>query len=126
MRRPGCATLCRKMRRFDGFAANAQRFIRQILDKSEVQDFDEILLAILHAQHQVRWFEVAVNHPALVGFAQRFEDLLTDVQTAIVAQSALILEHFGQRLAVEPFHDEEQQPRLGLTIVEYRYRVGVA
>ena len=67
-----------------------------------------------------------MNHPALVGFAQRFEDLLTDVQTAIVAQSALILEHFGQRLAVEPFHDEEQQPRLGLTIVEYRYRVGVA
>ena len=89
MRRPGRPALRREMRRLYRLPAYAQRLVRKVLDKPEVQNLHKILFAVLNAKHQIRRLQVAVNHPALMRFAQRFQDLLADVQTPVVAQRAL-------------------------------------
>ena len=123
MRCPWRAPFRRKMRRFHGFPTDAQRLVRQILHQPEVKHLHKILLAILHAQHQVRRLQVAMHHPAFMRFAQRFQNLVADVQAPVVTQRTLVFQHFRQRLAVQPFHHQEQKSRLRLAIVEYRDRV---
>ena len=67
-----------------------------------------------------------MHHAAFVGFAQGFEDLLADVETAFVAERAFLFEDFGEREPVEPFHGDEEKSGVGLAVVENRDGVGVS
>ena len=68
----------------------------------------------LHVDQNVRWLDVAVNHPARVRILQRVAHMGGDGQGIILRQPALRADHLGHVRAVDEFHHNEQQPGLRL------------
>ena len=53
MRCTWCASFCGEVWCLDGLSPYAQGFVGQIFDESEIEHLDEVLLAVLFAQHEV-------------------------------------------------------------------------
>ena len=82
-----------------------------VVDETEVEHLDEVVVIVLLEQEDVARLDVAVDDAERVSFAQRASHLLGDVDGPIRRQTPALLELFGERSAVEVLHRDEAPVR---------------
>ncbi len=95
-----------------GQRARSARAVRAQLGQAEVEQLDARL-----RQHHVLWFQVAVDDSRAVGLVQGARDLDAVAEHLVDGKRAL-LQPLGERLAIDVFHDEVDDPVLLAHVVD--------
>src|SRR5690606_5725932 len=105
--------------------AGARDVLLAELCQAEIEHLDEIASASLRLEHNVLWFEVAVNDSERVCFSESSQHLTQDIDDACKREFTFLVCDQPEVFPSEQFHHEVRLSVVGATEVKHGDAVGV-
>jgi outer membrane lipoprotein carrier protein len=91
----------------------------------EVEDLDAVLSVLRSTVHDIRGFEVAMDHPSAMGAPQTLRHLHGDGYGAKWRDRRFFVDHVAERPALNVLHHQEEKTIVGLTVIVDSHNVWI-